>query len=693
MQTPVVRLDSPGAALPEAAGPTLEVPPIEVPGGLCRDFARSSRLEWLEVDGNGGFAMGTVAGVNTRRYHGLLVAALHPPVDRVVLLSRLEEEVELPGGARFQLGCAQYPGAVAPEGFRHLQGFALDPFPTWRFGLGALGIERRLLMLHGQATTIVEYRASLPCTLRLRPLIAGRDFHALTHRNPQLDGRLAIDGAAGRLRIAPYAGLPPLTLHHGGSASAEGAAWYERAEYLEELDRGLDFREDLYCLGTITLELAPGRPGWLLATTAADDGGWDPARLGAAIEGERARRRERLAWRDPLTRRLAVAADAYRARRHDGAATVMAGFPWFADWGRDTMIALPGLLIARGLLGEAEQVLTGFLEHLDAGLLPNRFVDGGEPPEYNTADATLWLFQAVRALLAAGGDRAWALRVFLPRALTIYRFHLRGTHHGIVVDPEDGLLCAGGPGSQLTWMDAKVGDQVMTPRHGKPVEVNALWLAALQLLEELLREAGQPEVAGEVAEQRSRAAASFVRAFWNPARGCLHDVVPARLPDGSQPPPDARVRPNQVFAVSLPGSPLSIEQQRSVLQVVRDQLLTPVGLRTLAPDEPGYRGRYHGDALSRDAAYHQGTVWPWLLGPFVSAWLRAHGRTPENLAWGRALLAPLARHLEEEACLGQVSEVFDGDAPHRPGGAVAQAWSVAELLRLVLTELDGEPAP
>jgi predicted glycogen debranching enzyme len=655
--------------------------PAQVVGReACVDFARSSLLEWIETNGTGGFAMGTAAGVNTRRYHGLLVGALEPPVDRFVFLSKVEETVDVEG-REHDLATTQYPGAVHPQGYRALESFRLDPFPIWTYALGGGAVvEKRVFLVHGKQTVVVQYRANRECRLRVRPFLAYRDFHGLTRANDALDPRVTHERRApdaATMRMTPYAGLPQLVIHHGGAASSEGASWYRDAEYLAELDRGLEFREDLYCAGTIEFALAPDRPAWIVATVEKN-GDWDFVRV--ASEEAVQRERRRTTERDPFVARLANAANAYRVRRKDGSPTIIAGYPWFADWGRDTMIALPGLLLARGLLDEARDVLTGFLEHLSDGIVPNRFVDGGEPPEYNTVDGTLWMFHAVHEYIRAGGDQRWVRDVFYPRAKAIVAWHQRGTHHGIHVDPADGLLVGGDRGTQLTWMDAKIGDWVVTPRHGKPVEINALWFFALRLLEELAIEYRDAEYAAEASAAARRVAESFARAFWNGAKGCLYDVI---LPEG----PDARIRPNQIFAVSLPYSPLTPEQKASVVRVVERELVTPLGLRTLARGELGYRPRYEGDPVSRDSAYHQGTVWPWLIGPYATAYLNAFGRTAETRAHVRALLVPLERHLDE-ACLGQVSEVLDADEPHRPGGAPAQAWSVAEILRVLKVELE-----
>jgi predicted glycogen debranching enzyme len=394
-------------------------------------------------------------------------------------------------------------------------------------------------------------------------------------------------------------------------------------------------------------------------------------------QAERARRRPRCA--DRLAARLEAAADHFVVARSDGTPTVIAGYPWFTDWGRDTMIALPGLLLARGRFDEAREVIRAYLAHARRGLIPNRFPDRGEVPEYNTVDATLWLFQAVHAYLAAGGDPAFATEV-LPRAREILRHHREGTEHGIRVDPEDGLLVAGDAGAQLTWMDAKVGDWVATPRHGKPVEVNALWYNAHRLTARWARAAGEPSEAAALEREAERIARSFDARFWDPVAQRLLDVL---LPDG----PDRRMRPNQIFAVSLPFPLLDRSRQQAVVRAVARSLLTPVGLRTLAPGERAYQPRYGGGPRERDGAYHQGVVWPWLLGPFVRAYLNAFGRSPMTRAYCRSLLGGLERHLAEEGCLGNVSEILEPEPPYRPVGAPAQAWSVAELLHVLVTEL------
>src|SRR5579872_183324 len=629
--------------------------PIVMKADDCRDFEKASKLEWLETDGTGGFAMGTVAGVNTRRYHGLLVAALQPPVQRHVLLSRVEEEVSF-GGVAYSLGAAQYPGTVTPTGFQYLDEFRLDPGPVWTYSLEGATVEKRLFLTAGKPAVVIRYRASRDGVLRARLFLAFREYHALAHATPALNPDVA--HRDGSLVFQPYVNLPALFVHHSGVRFVADAHWYYNCEYLRELDRGLDFLEDLYSPGWIEFSLNAGQPAWMVATTDAE--------LRAEDAAEASRPRSRSVFDR--------AADQFRARRADGQPAIIAGFPWFTDWGRDTMVSMRGLLLSRGLLEEARGILASFLEHKKQGLIPNRFPDSGEQPEYNTADATLWMFQTVKSYSDAGGDSAFVRDVFYPAAKDILGWHERGTLFGIGVDAADGLLNSGAPGTQLTWMDAKVGDWVVTPRHGKPVEIQALWYNALRLTADWAHEFGEEEYARELRAKAKRVEASFSAKFWNPARNCLYDCI-------NQDGPIAKLRPNQIFAAGLVYPLLANEHQRAVVRIVEAELLTPMGLRTLERSDPDYRGRYEGSQRERDSAYHQGTVWPWLLGPFVEAYLRAFGRTSETLEHCRGLLKTLEAELGR-GCLGTLSEIYDGEPPQRPVGCPAQAWSVGEMLRI-----------
>jgi predicted glycogen debranching enzyme len=647
---------------------------IELGEEVCRDLNAATACEWLETNGLGGFASSTVAGLNTRRYHGLLVAATRPPVGRAVLLSKLEETLVV-GGRRYELSANQYPGAVHPQGYRFLTRFSLDPFPVFTYRVEGFELEKTVVMLHGENTTCVRYELRLAggpvetdVRLEVRPLIAFRDYHALTHENGALDSRVRVE--EGLLTVAPYEGLPALHFAHEGTEIETDGYWYRNFVYAEEQARGLDSTEDLFSPFALRFDPSRRREVFIIASTERRDA----ARAGELIRAEVERRREVLKSApsdEEAVRTLTAAADQYVVAR-DERKTVIAGYHWFGDWGRDTMIALPGLTLVTGRFDVAKSILAEFARHVSRGMLPNRFTEAGEAPEYNTVDATLWYFEAVRALVAYTGDSEFVRANLYGVLRDIIEWHVRGTRYGIHVDA-DGLLAAGEEGAQLTWMDAKVGGRVITPRRGKPVEIQALWYNALRVSEEFAREFGRAEDEHGFAAMAARARDSFNAQFWNERAGCLYDVV-----DGAT--RDASLRPNQIFAVSLRHSMLTAERARRVVEKVGRELLTPYGLRSLAPSDPQYSGRYAGGPAGRDAAYHQGTVWAWLIGPFVTAYLKVNGRTPASVAHARALLEPLLVHLKE-ACLGHVSEIFDGDAPHAPRGAVAQAWSAAELLR------------
>ncbi len=651
--------------------------PLAISGAQCRDWERASAIEWLVSNGSGGFAMGTAAGANTRRYHGLLVASLRPPVARMMLLSRVEEEL-LCDGEIVNLGACQYPGVISPAGFQMIEEFRLDPFPFWRYSSAGMAIEKKLFLLPRRQAVVIQYRASSRCRLRLRPFLAFRDYHSL--QRATADFRREAEEVSRLVSIRPFESVPALRMHHNGAGFVASGDWYYNNEYREEMERGLDFREDLYSPGWIDYELEPGETAFLVATSEELPEP-DEAMIAGWEREERARQQAIAAHAPPsnslseLRARLETAAEQFLVHRKDGSPTIIAGYPWFTDWGRDAMISLPGLLIHRGRISEAQQILAGFLGYLNQGLIPNRFPDGGELPEYNTADGTLWMFPAAWALQIAGESETFLRSVFYPAAQEILAWHRRGTHYGIQVDPEDGLLIAGREGTQLTWMDAKAGDWVVTPRHGKPVEINALWYNALRMTAWWAERYGEAAYAASTAAEADGVLAGFEAKFWNAARGCLYDRL---TPEG----PDGRVRPNQLFAVSLPFPLMSEEQQRSIVRVAEQLLLTPYGLRTLDPGHPEYRSRYHGGPLDRDGAYHQGTVWPWLMGPYISARLQAFGHDTENVAACRKLLHGFEEELHR-GCLGSINEIFDADPPHRPAGAVAQAWSVAELLRVM----------
>jgi len=646
---------------------------------VCRNLEAALQREWLETNGLGGFASATLIGLNTRRYHGLLTVATTPPVGRLVLLSKLEETLIL-DGQRFELSANQYPGVVHPQGYQYLTHFRLDPFPVWTYTMANVELDRALFMIHGENSTVVHYTvrsaggtlAPGRCVLEVRPLIACRDYHSTTHRNDAFDTRVQV--APGLATVTPYAGLPALHCAHDADEIDSTGYWYNNFEYAVERERGLDFVEDLFSPFVLRFELSQRTQAAIIASTTRHDAG----DVAAYRQAEIARRQAVLATvrtTDAGVRTLVAAADHYIVARGEQK-TVIAGYHWFSDWGRDTMIALPGLTLVTGRADVAHSILLAFARAVDQGMLPNRFSETGEIPAYNTVDATLWFFEAVRALWQVTRDNACMHAHFYDVLSDIIAWHVRGTRYGIKVDA-DGLLTAGEPGVQLTWMDARAGDWVVTPRYGKPVEIQALWYNALRIMESLAQTCGDSAGQQRYGSMAARAQASFNDLFWNAAAGCLYDVVNGAERDGT-------VRPNQIFAVSLPYTMLSEARAHDVVAVVERDLLTPYGLRSLAPYDPRYRGRYAGGPASRDSSYHQGTVWAWLLGPFLMAYLTVHGTTSQGRQQVVQWLSGFRTHICD-AGLGHISEIFDGDAPHAPRGCIAQAWSVAELLRAAAT--------
>jgi predicted glycogen debranching enzyme len=651
---------------------------ITLDKSICTDLQAGLSREWLETNGLGGFACGTIAGANTRRYHGLLTAALNPPGGRMLLLAKLEETLVL-GERRIDLSTNEYAGAIHPEGYQALSGFRLDPFPTWTFEAEGVRLEKTVFMPQGSNTVQVEYKllqapkGSEP-VLEVRPLIAFRDYHSTTHQNDSLSAE--VDTKPNSATVQPYPTLPRLHFANNADALDRHGYWYKNFLYREERARGLDFMEDLFNPFTLSWKLGKDRDAQIIASTEMRD-------IREATPARRAemQRREKLAAsapvKDPLARTLAVAAAQFIARRGNDW-TVIAGYPWFMDWGRDTMISLPGLTLFNGRADVAKSIMRNFARHTDQGMLPNCFVDSGETAEFNTVDAALWFFEAARLYGATTNDYDFIEEELYPVFTQIIDWHIKGTRYNIKV-AEDGLLNAGAPGAQLTWMDAKIGDWVVTQRSGKPVEIQALWYNALRIMEELAARFGDEDRRKKYSTMASMAGVNFNRVFWNKDARCLYDVVDGASADGS-------IRPNQIFAVSLHHSMLSPEQARAVLETVERELLTPVGLRTLNRADSRYRPTYGGNQYQRDSAYHQGTVWPWLLGPYVSAYVRVNGGTEQARAKAHELLRGIEQHLSE-AGLGQISEIFDADPPHGSQGCFAQAWSVGEILRALCEDI------
>jgi predicted glycogen debranching enzyme len=647
---------------------------IEFGREIASALETAQSREWLVTNGIGGFASGTVAGLLTRRYHGLLVAALQPPLGRTLLLAKLDETVTY-DGAQYALFANHWvDDVVDPAGYRNIESFRLERgIPVWRFALADALLEKRIWMAAGANTTYIMYelrRATRPLTLDIKTLVNYRDYHSLTR---DVGWQMAISPIAQGLRVAASDSAVPFYLLSDKAVASSAHEWYRGFDLPVEAYRGQDHREDHLLAGTFQASLKPGEGLTIVASTETN-----VDLDGRVVLKRRRRYEEKIMDQADLPgvgtpdwiRQLVLAADQFVVDRPlpDGSAgkSIIAGYPWFGDWGRDTMIGLPGLTLTTGRLEVARAILHTFAGYVDRGMLPNRFPDSGETPEYNTVDATLWYFEAIRAYYAATGDEQ-LLRELFPVLAEIIAWHRRGTRHNIKVDPADGLLYAGQQGVQLTWMDAKVGDWVVTPRIGKPVEVNALWYNALKVMASFTEELGESNE--DYATAAERTMKGFDR-FWNDRTGYCYDVIDG--PDGD----DGSLRPNQIFAVSLPESPLPAERQRAVVDACARHLLTSYGLRSLVPADPQYQGYYGGDQRQRDGAYHQGTVWGWLLGPFCLAHYRVYGDPDQAMQF----LEPMTHHLSA-AGLGSLSEIFDGEPPFTPRGCFAQAWSVAEVLR------------
>jgi len=651
---------------------------------ILGDLDLAESREWLVTNGLGGFASGTAAGTSTRRYHGLLMASLQPPTDRTLLVAGVDESVRY-GGTSFPLATNRWlSGDVSPKGYLNIESFHLEGTkPVWRYALADALLEKRVWMEQGENTTFVEYtltRASLPIEIEGKILVSYRDFHATTHGN---GWQMKIEPVEHGIRLVAFDGATPFYLKSATATLEPCYDWYKDFFLPVERERGLDDHEDRLVAAVFRGRLEPGGKLMLAFSTAAQ----------AILDGDQARTLQSnhdvklfRAWQNRHAEtvvtpaedepgwlwQLVLAADQFIVKRElpndaEGL-SVIAGYPWFSDWGRDTMIAIPGLALPLGRPEIMRKILESFARYIDGGMLPNNFPDRGGAPQYNTIDAAMWYFEAVRQYFAATQDLALVQKLF-PVLSGIVDAHVAGTRYNIKVDPADALLYGGSPEVQLTWMDAKIGDWVVTPRIGKPVEINALWINALNTMGEFARLLVRP---GEGYLKLKQKAEKSFQKFWNPARNCCFDVID--VPGGGA---DASLRPNQVFAVSLPVSPLTPEQSKSVVDTLGRELLTSFGLRSLGPSEPRYVGRYGGGPRDRDSAYHQGTVWAWLLGPYALAHYKVYG----DRAAAQSLLEPLGRSIYS-AGLGSISEIFGGDAPFPATGCFAQAWSVAETFRV-----------
>jgi len=695
--------------------------------GIYVDTARTAiegllEKEWLLTNGRGGFACSTVAGCNTRRYHGLLTAALDPPTNRILALSNCLETIYM-GPGRFELGTSEFPDKIWPDGYLRLKGFTKDLDSThstssgqasspqagvhFSYELGALRLTKSVYLLSERDTVAIVYEfVEVPQAIDfvLRPLVALRDFHSLQKASAPI---MAVTVPDGLLIHEAIPQASQLLLNFPGASFEEDPQWWNNFVYRMDKERGQDYCEDLFSPGQYKCRIdSPGTLVlWANLSKDYQPGEFAPADIEDVIRTLSKRHNSIIApaKEDKNLQTLFSAADQFIVRRgtedggqrtedggrrtedgehtllrrsgYEGQATIMAGYPWFADWGRDAFISLPGLLLATRRFAEAKSVLVTFAKAADRGMIPNCFDDYDNTAHFNSVDASLWFINSAFEYLKISGDEETFEGILLPVIILIIDAYRHGTRFGIHAD-SDGLITAGDSSTQLTWMDAKCGGVVFTPRFGKPVEINALWYNALMLLEQYYEDKDDSQV--KLKDETDKVRESFCGLFWNEQWGWLNDCI---LPDGTA---DATLRPNQIFAVSLPFSPLGPAQRKAVVGVIEKKLLTPFGLRTLSPDDKRYQGRYTGAQFERDRAYHQGTVWPYLIGPFVEAYLKVHGFSIKSKKQARAFIEPMLGHLNDDGCVGQLCEVFDGDAPQKPKGCFAQAWSVAELIRVYM---------
>ena len=643
---------------------------------ICSDPSQSTQREWLITNGIGGYGCGTIAGILTRCYHGLLVAALKPPLGRTLLLTKLDETLQYQN-VTYPLSCDRWAGGTTTgHGYRHIESFHLEgTIPVWTYACADVLLEKRVWMQQSENTTYVQYRlrrASGPVSLSVKAIANHRDHHSVTNSQTQRWPLSAQSHPRG-LKIQPFAGATPLYLLSSKGQLRPNNKWYQHYFLTKEKVRGLTHLDDSFHIATLTTTLSPGDSFVIVASTEPTPNLDEKSALKNRENYEQSLLdRSKVTQDIPAIQQLVLAADQFIVNRATpetpNGKTIIAGYPWFGDWGRDTMIALPGLTLATNRPEIAAPILRTFARYLSQGMLPNNFPEENDTPGYNTVDAILWYFEAIRAYVEATEDIE-LLEDLFPALKEVIDWHIRGTRYNIKLDSSDGLIYAGQPGTQLTWMDAKADDWVVTPRMGKPIEISALWHNALMCMVQFCGYLNQPE--GQYVKLSQQTAKGFNR-FWNAELGYCYDVLDG--PDGD----DAALRPNQLFAVSLAfAPPLTQQQQRAIVDSCAAQLLTSYGMRSLSPNHPDYIGRYKGDRIGRDGAYHQGTTWGWLIGPFVQAHLKVY----EDPAIARTFLTPLLQHLQS-GCVGNLSEIFDGDAPFEAKGAFAQAWSVAEVLRL-----------
>lgn len=640
---------------------------------ILQNFKDATQYEWLETNGLGGWSSSSVIGAHTRRYHGLLVAAINPPAERTVLLSKLDEAI-IVDGMRTELSCNLYDGDVIhPNGHHYLESFTKNLFPQWIYKVNGIQLKKTITMVHNENTVVIMYdvvKAHSAFIFELLPLMAARGYHSLEHAGPQIhwdadfNNGIFHNSPDGNLNV--YISIP-------GSAYQHTPRWFTNFKYNVEEYRGLDYIEDLFNHGIFSVQLKEGDSLGVIVSTENPDG--KDAKDLILKEEKRKRELVKDIPADETLQQLVQAADQFVVRRGEDLKTVIAGYHWFTDWGRDTMISLPGLTLSSGRFEDAKKIIAAFAKSVSMGMLPNRFQDNNEPPEYNNVDGTLWYFVAVYKYLQASNDKNFVLKEILPVLKDIIDWHYKGTRFNIHAD-KDGLLYSGEIGQQLTWMDARIGTWVVTPRMGKPVEIQALWYNALKIFAELLTLNKQKNDAVQINESADYVKQQFNEKFWNEENSYLYDNIDENGNTVNE------LRPNQLFAISLPFALIDDKKKiKSILKIIDEQLYTPVGLRTLPQSDVHYVHHYGGDQWHRDSSYHEGTVWSWLLGAYVDAIMKLNAKGAKQHA--KEVIDNFSYHLNE-GCIGSVSEIFDADAPHHPRGCVSQAWGVAEVLRVMV---------
>jgi len=648
---------------------------------ILGNLPHASKLEWLVTNGIGGFATSTILGMNTRRYHGILISARHPPVERIVMVSRVEETLVI-GGEEFPLSTQQYKNAIHPTGYLLLEKFERTPIPTWTYQIKDILLTKSICMVYGQNTTLVTYKVfsnNQNVELRVRPHYLFRDFHGNTFENPGFEDNTSLSESA--FSLQPFGNAPTLHVHWDRGTFVLDPHWYREIFLQVEADRGLNPMEDDYSNGYLKIPLLSGSAALLFSDQPYSS--FNPIDLRKREELRLESIASSMKSDDVFLRKLLTAADQFIVdRKSTGGKTIIAGYPWFSDWGRDALISLPGLTLVPGRSEDARSILKTFAESVSNGLIPNCFADQGSEALYNSVDASMWFFLAIYKFIEYTDDYIFVKENLFSAMNSIIESFQLGTDFHIKMDPDDGLISAGEEGIQLTWMDAKVDNWVVTPRHGKAVEVNALWYNALKI-HELLQVKFDFD-SKETAALARKVKISFKKKFYDTERKRLHDRI---LPDGTV---DSSLRPNQIFAVFPPFSTLEPYQEKHVVEAVFKYLYTSFGLRSLSANDPAYHGKYQGDRLRRDGAYHQGTVWAYLIGPFITSFLKVHNYSMEAQLRASHMIEPFKNHLDNDGCVGSISEIFDGAPPHRAAGCCAQAWSVAELLRCYVEDIKGQ---